>query len=195
MQSSSRLFKNSLMLGAIFLASVTAMAVDTGGESTHIVLRMTRHMGLVAGSDASSHVVVWEDGAVDIHYPAFMKRAGDYRLRLSDAELDALMSDMIAGGLPEFDPALLREELAHKAVPSDGAGRVVSWETDRGFTVIEYRLPATEDKGFVEGSARWTGLQSSARRHVDVSALQDLARIERRLLDLADDSRAVRVGQ
>ena len=124
-----------------------------------------------------------------------MKRAGDYRLRLSVAELETLVADTIANGLQEFDPALVREELAYKAAASNGAGRVVSHETDHGFTVIEYRLPAAENKGVVEGSARWTGLQSSARRYPDVNALQDLARIERRLLDLADDIRVVRVAR
>jgi hypothetical protein len=192
-----RHFVALIVLGASVLLAGPAPAEEVGPGSgvvnAHMVLRMTRHMGLVAGSDNGPRVVVWEDGAVDIHYPAFMKRAGDYRLQLSDTELEALVSDLIADGLSEFDATLVREELAQKAAPSDEAGRVVSQEMDRGFTEIEYRLPAA-DKEMVQGVVRWTGLQSSARQHPDVDALQDLAGIERRLLNLVDDPRTARTG-
>ncbi len=196
MQPDSRcVFVKTLVMGVALFVSAAAVAVDPGGSNSHMILRMTRHMGLVAGPDNGPRVVVWDDGVVDIHYPAFMKRAGDYRLELDGIELEAFVSDLVGSGLLEFDPTLVREELAHKAASSGGAGRVVSQEMDRGFTEIEYRLPAAADKGMVQGAVRWTGLQSSARRHPDVKALQELARIERRLLDLANDARVVRVTQ
>lgn len=196
MQPDSRcLFVETLVMSVALFVSAAAVAADAGGVNSHMVLRMTRHMGMVQGPDTGPRVVVWEDGVVDIHYPAFMKRAGDYRLELSGTELEALVADTIANGLQEFDPALVREELAYKVAPSNDAGRLVSLETDRGFTVIEYRLPGVENKGTLEGNVRWRGLQSSARRHPDVNALQGLARIERRLLDLAGDPRVARVGQ
>lgn len=182
-------------MGVALLLGATAVAVGSDGLNSHMILRMTRHIGLVASSDPGPRVVIWDDGIVDVHFPAFMKRAGDYRVELSAAELEVLVSGLLADGLQEFDPALVREELVGKSTPTNGGGQIVSREMDRGFTEFQYSLPVTENKGLVHGSIRWRGLQSSARRHPDVKALQDLASIESRLLELADDSRAVRVAQ
>lgn len=48
--------------------------------------------GLIKNPDPTPFVRVYPGGRVLIHYPAYMKKAGDYELQLDDAELQELLS-------------------------------------------------------------------------------------------------------
>ena len=48
---------------------------------------------------------VYRNGWVQVHFPKYMKRAGDYGLQLTEAEMTALLSSLAAKGLMNFDQA------------------------------------------------------------------------------------------
>ena len=49
--------------------------------------------GMIANPDPTPFVRVYSGGRVLVHYPAYMKKAGDYELRLSESELEQLIGE------------------------------------------------------------------------------------------------------
>lgn len=56
------------------------------------LLELRYEGGIIKNPDPTPFVRVYPGGRVRIHYPAYMKKAGDYELQLDDAELQELLS-------------------------------------------------------------------------------------------------------
>jgi hypothetical protein len=115
-----------------------------------------------------------------------MKRAGDFELQLSPAEMDTLVRGLVQKGLVEFDPGVVRG--AARAAAARGIERV---STDPSTTIIELRLSHYRPAGAVaydlgvQKRVEWRGVRGAARHHPSVNALQGLAAAQRELDALA----------
>jgi hypothetical protein len=142
--------------------------------------------GEIANPDTKPRLVVYGDGRAVAHYPRYMKRAGDFELRLSAAEMDTLVRGLVRNGLVEFDPGAVRG--AVRAAAARGVERV---STDPSTTVIELRLSHYRPPGAVaydfgvHKRIEWRGARAATRDHPSVHALQGLAAAQRELDALA----------
>jgi hypothetical protein len=160
--------------------------VDYSRDPRVAVVTWTEVSGEIANPDTKPRLVVYGDGLAVAHYPRYMKRAGDFELQLSPAEMDTLVRGLVQKGLVEFDPAVVRG--AARAAAARGIERA---STDPSTTIIELRLSHYRPAGAVaydlgvHKRVEWRGVRGAARHHPSVHALQGLAAAQRELDALA----------
>jgi hypothetical protein len=179
-----------LMLGAFAgLARAQAPGDITTAFSQRaddVVLTLTEHPGELAVNDALT-VQVFGDGRVEVHRPAYMKRAGDRSLKLSRDELQRLVA-RVARGVVEADHDIIAAEKQRRS-----KGRL--WQVSDGArTTLEVSLQHYHRTGGpVLAPARrgitWRALAADARQFGDIPSLQGLAAARQALMALADRAR------
>jgi hypothetical protein len=171
-----------------FASAATAQDadVDYSRDPQVAVVTWTEVSGEIANPDTKPRLVVYGDGLAVAHYPRYMKRAGDFELQLSAAEMDTLVRGLVQNGLVEFDPGAVRG--AARAAAARGIERA---STDPSTTVIELRLSHYRPPGAVaydlgvHKRIEWRGARGATRDYPSVHALQDLAAARRELDALA----------
>ena len=148
----------SVWLSPAPLAS--AGGYPTDGAS--VVVRYQETYGELG--DGGPSLTVYGNGRAVAHWPAYMKRAGDYDAQLSRREMDSLVASLVANGVLDVDTEAVRRE-ARAAGHAAGSPVIVS---DPDVTTIELNT----DRG--RRTVRWTGLRADARAHPDVAAIQAL---------------------
>lgn len=154
-----------------------------------VVLRYQRILGGMRDPDPGPSVTLYGDGRVHVHYPRYMKRAGEWTLRLPRARMDTLLRGwIIDSGLAEFDAVSARTASRQAELEKAARGELY-YVSDPDITSIELNLSGYRGKGEtgevlrkVSRSYRWSGLQDQVRRHPGISGLAGLASVERDLL-------------
>lgn len=170
-----------LVLASVEMTTVTASKLATAGPLDMVVVHYTETLGEIAGADRGPTLTIHEDGTVDVHYPAYMRRAGDYRGRLGAAELETLLGRLIGHGVLDFDAAAVRAERGaeverRSARPlRPGAPAPLFVATDPSVTAITVRIDG------MERTATWVGLRADATHFPRIAALQGLRAAEREL--------------
>lgn len=137
-------------------------------------------------------LTVYGDGLVSVVRGPARRDAGEYTLRLSRPELDALVQQLVAAGVPSFDGAVVargRRAAAAQRAAEARAGRPVTLRvtSDVGNTTIEVHL----DQG--QRTVKWNGVREDAREYPEIAALQGLAAADAALRALASHPRLRRV--
>jgi hypothetical protein len=180
------------------LTPTDAPEVEFDGSPDTVVVSLIDAPGELAEPAGATSVKVYGDGRVEVHYPPYMKRAGDYTLQLEQEELRSLVRSVAGRGLVEFDPDAIRAAKRRSAddrralrrargatgppppqISSDGTVSRLELRLRR------YRKPgAAAEVRDVRKQIRWHGLRSDARRHGEIGALGELeaARQELRAL-------------
>jgi alpha-D-ribose 1-methylphosphonate 5-triphosphate synthase subunit PhnG len=133
-----------------------------------IEYNLDHHM--LAQRDPTPLLRVYGSGRVQVHFPVYMKKAGDYEMQISRAELNELLRMLDNNGIMAFDAKALRQEkqqleTAHRT--TTGTSFHISDATD---TVIKIRLnqyQRTASSPRVNGFSKqfsWRNLSSDARR-------------------------------
>ncbi len=68
------------------------------------LLELSYRGGIIAHPDPTPFVRVYPDGRVLVHYPAYMKRAGDYSMQLNDEQLRELLASFSNEGVLMLEP-------------------------------------------------------------------------------------------
>jgi hypothetical protein len=153
-----------------------------------LVVAFSDGPGELAEPDGSISVEIYGDGRVDVHYPSYMKRAGDYTLQLEPQELRALLRSLAARGLIEFDTDAVRrakrrarEERRARRIAGGATGApVLQSSSDGTVSRIELRLrryrrsESDAVQKHVKKQIRWHGLRADARRHPEIRSLGEL---------------------
>lgn len=79
----------------------------TPGEPV-IEYNVVHHM--LAQQDPVPLLRVYGDGRVHVHFPAYMKRAGDYEMYMNRVQLNDLLRQLADNGIMDFDPAAAKQE-------------------------------------------------------------------------------------
>lgn len=171
------------------LASSAQLSYELSSSPDTVVIQLREEDGVRDGDDTPL-VRVYGDGRVRVHFPAYMRRAGDYELRLTAGALQELLR-AAAGSILPFDAASTQSQVrALQSVERDEG--VVVAVADRSTTILEMRYERFRAAGaaadVLDGVKRvaWNGLASDAERFGSVGALQDLAGIRQRVRALAD---------
>ena len=92
-------------------------------DDSVVVLEYTRDIDAIEEPDPTPFLRIFGDGTYVVHYPIYMKLAGNWQGRIALTELDALVNTAITSHLLEFDAA---------AVPLD---EISSWA---GQYIVEF---------------------------------------------------------
>jgi hypothetical protein len=142
---------------------------------------------MLAAPDPEPLLRVYGDGRVHVHLPVYMKRAGDYELRLPPAELDELIRSLAQDGIIDFDPVAVaqgRQQAIAQQRATEGTLSVISDATETVITVRldEYqRGPAAAPILKLNKRFAWKNLQQDARRFPQSQAIQRAAAGQQRL--------------
>ena len=136
---------------------------------------------LLAEPDPEPLLRVYGDGKVLMHFPSYMRRAGDYELHLSRSELMALLRSLAADGILDFDPAAVRQNKRQLEAQQLTAGVELFTQSDVTETVIQVRLDGyqrgPDSARIVDLNRRfnWPNLEHDARRFPQSEALRGAA--------------------
>ena len=163
------------------------------------LLELSYEGGLIQDPDPTPFVTVFPNGRVVIHYPAYMKKAGDYELNLEDEELQQLLGSFADQSMLDLELNDLNM-LAAEAVAEEGPEELPN--THGVSTVVQIRAesftPDGEEEATLEDVSTGLMVQDLASRaEVAPGArlLQDFASGVQKLEDLADRDDLRRLAQ
>lgn len=165
------------------------LSYELSSSPDMVVLQLTEDVG-IRGADDTPLVRVYGDGRVAIHFPDYMRRAGDYELTLPESTVQELVQTAV-DTLLTFDSGATESEVLALEAAERSDGLIVD-VSDEATTILEVRFERYRPEGAAEdlrdGVKRvvWRGLVDDASRFREVSALQELGRIRRQLRALAD---------
>lgn len=169
-------------------------------DSADVVVAFSEHFAATGDADRGPSLRVFGDGRVEVHYPRYMKRAGDWHLQLPTAELRALVGGLVARGVAEFDAAAMQQRKRAKRDEAQAAGSLFA-VFDASTTHIELYLdryrPADLSKPEIRDLRkviRWTALRADARRYPGISELAELAAAQTELLAVMERPDLVRAA-
>ena len=179
----------ALMTVGQTVAVAAQSSYEVSSSPDVVVLQLSEDVG-IRGADDTPLVRVYGDGRVAVHFPGYMRRAGDYELKLSEGAMQELVGAAVEAIVPFDYSATASQVLALRTAERD-RGQIVS-VSDAATTILEVRFeryrPAGAAQDVRDGVKRvvWKGLADDAGRFRDVVALRDLAGMQRRLLALTD---------
>ena len=145
------------------------------------VIEYTLDHHMLAQRDPVPLLRVYGSGRVQVHFPAYMKKAGDYEMQISRAELNKLLRMLADKGVMDFDAATVQQErrqleTAHRTATgeffhvSDATDTVINIQLD------QYQRTASSPRihGFNK-QIRWRNLEHDARRFPQAARLTNAA--------------------
>lgn len=185
------------------------MIVDSGEQSAGFrfnekssdpVIQYRQHIYMLAGIDDRPALQVFADGRVVVHYPVYMKKAGDYEMQLDDAELKNLVSDLSNNGVMDFDNKKVKEKVSayERKLRAKGQFYEVS---DSVATIVDVSLDeyqknnkAKKIKNF-KTQFKWKNLSHDASRYKHEVEIVRANTAVKKLTSLMKDKRLVVRGR
>ena len=169
----------AVMMSVKARANVAGFALPA--NSSKPIIEYRRQYSMLADQDKQPLLQVFADGRVHVHFPAYMKKSGDYQYQLSRAELVALIRKLSSQGVMDFDSAkATREKQLHdqKMRVSTGELHYISdsVETELVVRLQDYQKNAsTQKQANFNKQLRWKNLEHDARRYKNNRAIQSAA--------------------
>lgn len=158
----------SAMVFALILLSTNAFSGSPGlmlsYELTHDMLRTPDNFT----------VSLYEDGVALVHYPEYMKKAGDYTVELSKSEVQQIRLLLEHPLVQGFNPGQAR---AQKQDIDAQSGELFEISDDSWSNFDVHTSGAKK-------SIRWANVSIDARRYPEIGVFRKLAEIEAELLQL-----------
>jgi len=76
---------------------------DYPRTANFVVIEYAQIITMIEDPDPTPLLRIYGDGRVLVHYPVYMKRAGDYEMRLDDTELQQLIASLELKGLFNYN--------------------------------------------------------------------------------------------
>ena len=176
-------------------------------EPNEIILEYHLRIDEIAEQDPTPLLRIFGDGTVNVHYPIYMKKAGDYYLQLSDQELEELISFLKDNGLFDFDAPQIRQlrnerllDLQSESIET-GSESVLFETHDAATSIFIYNVEryATDKDGITRvmpwrKKIKWHGLKTDAKKFPNIKEITGLAAIEIKLKNIADRDDLIKLG-
>lgn len=103
------------------------------------VIHYQQNIEMLAGMNDRVSISIFGNGRVLVHYPVYMKRAGDYEMQLDETELLDLIQELSGNGVMDFDEQKVRGKVQtyKKALREKGEFYEIS---DAVETVVDIQL-------------------------------------------------------
>lgn len=192
----------SLNASVLFAQKIVASGVQSAGfrfddsDSAAPILEYQQNIDMLSAIDDKPSLRVYGDGLVLVHNPVYMKRAGDFKLQLSDVELVSLMRGLSSNGVMTFDEKKVKAKV--RAYDKKMKDKGLFYGVSDGFeTVVDIKLDeyqkdksAKKIKGFSK-QFKWKNIEQDAVRHKDTVEITKANESIKRLNSLMRDKRLV----
>jgi hypothetical protein len=137
--------------------------------------------GMLAQPDPVPLLRVYGNGRVHVHFPAYMKKTGDYEMNVSPVELNELIRLLADDGIMDFDPHAARQEKQQLEAARRAATGELFHVSDATDTVINVRLSqyqraaASPRINQFHKRFRWRNLDIDARRYPESNRIMRAA--------------------
>lgn len=154
-----------------------------------IEYRLVHHM--LADQDPDPLLRIYGNGRVHVHFPVYMKKAGDYEYQLSESELNALLRSLSQDGVIDFDHAAVTAERKQMEDQQRAAGEL-HYISDTTETIIDIRLneyrrhPGARRIRNLYKRFSWKNLEQDERRFPQSNAIKGAAAGANRIHTLLD---------
>ena len=162
-----------------------------------LVLSFTYEHEMLADPDPTPLMQIYGDGRVQIHFPVYMQRAGDYEVQITPPELHQLLRSWANTGVLDFDSQAVKEARRQEVERRARRGELFHI-SDATHLVIDvhldwYRPGAGPQINNFQKNIRWSNVQQEAEQFPGLPALQNLAAAEEQLRSILqrDDLRKV----
>ena len=132
---------------------------------------------MLGNPDLTPRIQVFGDGRVQIHYPHYMQRAGDYEVYLNPGEMRQLLLAM--SGIFDFDSQAVKH--ARKAVKEhretlEGVVYYRSEDTLEQFEILldAYRSDQAAKSEVINQQLKWNNIEADAVAYPELEELQKL---------------------
>jgi len=209
-----KLFSRLLLVPVFFLLHDAAGgAAGENGKSTEtthpafeysktaaepvIEYNLVHHM--LAEPDPEPLLRIYGNGRVHVHYPAYMTRAGNYELQLSQPELRTLLRALATDGIIDFDQAATGHQRQQLAAQQRAASGSLIYISDSSDTVIDIRLneyqkgPGTARVLNLKKRFTWSDLKQDARRFPQLREITNANNAAQRLETLLHRNDLVKI--
>lgn len=151
---------------------------------------------MLADPDPTPRVQVFGDGWVWVHYPEYMRKAGDYELYLNSVELQDLLQNLSA--VFDFDPqetAQNRDAIEQTRESQQGIVYFRSEGVVEQFVVQldSYQATPTDSGRVINLDIAWKNISADAREFPQDNGLQQLAAAKQSIQDLLERDDLVRL--
>jgi len=144
-----------------------------------VILSYSETPGMLASPDTLPRIQVFGDGRVWIHYPVYMKKAGDYGLYLNPGEVTALLNSV--SGAFGFDARAVRDsrdniKLAREMQDDEAFYRSDGTLEEITVNLTGYQISPGASIVAVEQAMAWTDIALDAHDYPELQELQNLNR-------------------
>lgn len=161
------------------------------------VIHYQQNIHMLSSVNDRPSLKIYGDGRVQVHYPVYMKKAGDYEMQLDDKELVTLIRSLSSNGVLDFNEKKIKEKIIanKKALKAKGQFYAVSdaVETIVDIKLDEYQKNNRSNK--IQNFAKrfkWENIEHDAARYKNESALLKANNSITHLNDLMKDARLIR---
>ena len=154
---------------------------------------------MLAEPDPEPLLRIYGNGRVHVHYPAYMTRAGNYELQLSQPELRTLLRALATDGIIDFDRAATGHQRQQLAAQQRAASGSLIYISDSSDTVIDIRLneyqkgPGTARVLNLKKRFTWSDLKQDARRFPQLREITNANNAAQRLETLLHRNDLVKI--
>ena len=179
------------------LSEPGAPSVTWNHSADAVILELRTETGMIAGDDNATVIRVFGDGAVEAYLPIYLKRAGTWRMQISDEELRSLVDDAVRFRIFDMRQSDLAEAVHQASRGKAATSDLVVQVSDPDITELSVRLQLEIANGVVplEQTIRILDLQRSAREYPEVEGLDELAAFARRIDAFSQSSNMARISQ
>lgn len=187
--SSLRKNPQAVLAALIWLAGLVVCVPATSAGDAHldpILIEYHRYSSKLAERDPTPLVRLYGSGKLLIHFPHYMKRAGDYHTTLTQAEMDELMNTLRTSGFVGSEASETARRIASAQAQQRPLQNVFyRSETTLSYVVVHGQTPVV--------SMTLRNLQSDARK-LGTAVLLSAAAAERQLLALTARAGLIRTS-
>ncbi|RLA49718.1 MAG: hypothetical protein DRR42_15085 [Gammaproteobacteria bacterium] len=154
-----------------------------------VVIAYSEIPDMLANPDPTPMIRVFVDGEVLIHYPEYMKRAGDYQVFLNPGELRRLM--IALSGVFDFNAATVRQAKRQAGQMQVPGLLVVSERSDKTLEQINieldgYRGTAGAASRPVRQQIKWRDIEVDVGEYPEITGLAALGKARRTIRQLLE---------
>ena len=178
-------------------STASPVSMSVADMPSEPVIHYQLDIAMLADIDDRPTMSVFGDGRVEVHYPVYMKKAGDYRMQLAEGELVDLIQSLSANGVLEFDDSKVKKSIRDKKKQQRAKGQLYAI-SDSAETVIDVRLDEYQKDSSAKAVKhfhkrfRWADIEHQARRYPQQREIVNANRSVQQLRGLMKDHRLVR---
>ena len=160
------------------------------------IVHYQQNIQMLSAMTDKASLSVFGDGRVLVHYPAYMKKAGDYEMRLDTAELKQLLHTLSNNGVLDFDEKKVKAKVAtdRKSLTEKGQFYAIS---DAAITVVDIKLDSyqknkkSNKKINFHKQFKWKNIKHDADRYKNNKDITRANNSVKQLKGLMNDTRLV----